>query len=364
MWRFPWGRPKSSRELAFEGPALRVFVSHSSSQLKQALALSKRLIGSKRFTVWIDRTELNRGDSLTGKISEGIASAEVGVIVLSRGYLGSRWCVAEMEALVHREIDEGTVAVIPMLVERVEMPALLRNRLAIDISRGVRDVEMQQLRDAIQAILRRRRLGAPADSFSGPPGAAAALTLAVSSVLDEYPVSSLSKVSPLSNAGLLDLYRAVERLIGSYETMFDELMEAGEVGRTTYGSARRLSVERISATNRRLADIAHEMREIAVALAAILPDDSLARRKFEGLLRICASISIVEDIAFVKFGRPAEVALVENGSWTGVPFEEVRGLSGNWRDGFGHYHQALSQLADYKRQLRGRIAELQQSDIE
>ena len=107
-----------------------VFVSHSGKDklfvLKLVEALGKHLIN-----VWLDKHEINVGDSLVGKISEALEKADYLIIVLSQASVSSRWVQEELNAALTNQIA-GKGVVLPVLLEDCKLPVLLRNRLYAD----------------------------------------------------------------------------------------------------------------------------------------------------------------------------------------------------------------------------------------
>lgn len=80
-----------------------VFISHASEDkedLVDPLATELRKCG---LNVWYDRFVLKLGDSLCGKIDEGLAASKYGVVVLSPSFFGKKWPKAELDALFTRQ---------------------------------------------------------------------------------------------------------------------------------------------------------------------------------------------------------------------------------------------------------------------
>lgn len=93
-----------------------VFISHASAD-KEAVArpLAVELIG-RGFSVWFDEFELRVGDSLRGKIDEGLASSSFGIVVLSREFFhtGRTWPRRELDGLTAREDAGGRSLILPI----------------------------------------------------------------------------------------------------------------------------------------------------------------------------------------------------------------------------------------------------------
>jgi hypothetical protein len=111
----------------------KVFLSHSSTDKTFVRKLAADLRAS-RHTVWIDEAEINVGDSLIGKIRDGIDSVDYVAAVLSKTSIQSEWVKKELEIASNREIKEKRVIVLPILVDKVDLPGFLEGKLYADFT--------------------------------------------------------------------------------------------------------------------------------------------------------------------------------------------------------------------------------------
>ncbi|WP_367772066.1 toll/interleukin-1 receptor domain-containing protein [Flavobacterium sp. WC2421] len=111
----------------------KIFLSHTSIDKPFVRKLSADL---RRYghTVWIDEAEINIGDSLIGKIREGLDSVDYVAVVLSNASINSQWVQKEIEIASNREIDEKKIIVLPLLIENVELPGFLKGKFYGDFS--------------------------------------------------------------------------------------------------------------------------------------------------------------------------------------------------------------------------------------
>jgi TIR domain/Sulfatase-modifying factor enzyme 1 len=89
-----------------------VFISHASEDKDIARNLAYRLEDSG-LQVWFDSFQLNTGDSLRGKIDEGLAASEYGVVILSQAFFAKKWPQRELNGLLSRE-EEGRKIILPV----------------------------------------------------------------------------------------------------------------------------------------------------------------------------------------------------------------------------------------------------------
>jgi hypothetical protein len=115
-----------------------VFISYSHSDKGFVDRLGKELV--KRNThVWIDRWELNVGDSIIGKVQEAIQRSGALLVVLSKASVASEWCKKELNFGLVRELDEKKVSVLPVLLEDCDIPPFLRDKMYADFRTSFED---------------------------------------------------------------------------------------------------------------------------------------------------------------------------------------------------------------------------------
>ena len=113
-----------------------IFLSHSHADkpFVRKLASDLRAAGH---SVWVDDAEINIGDSLIGKIREGIDQVDYVAAVLSKNSINSEWVNKELEIASNREIEEKRVIVLPLLLENVDLPGFLKGKFYGDFSNPV-----------------------------------------------------------------------------------------------------------------------------------------------------------------------------------------------------------------------------------
>jgi formylglycine-generating enzyme required for sulfatase activity len=105
-----------------------VFISYSHADKRFVDGLANRLKASG-VDVWIDTWMIKVGDSITDKINEGIGTSDWLIVVLSSTSVSSRWVKEELNAATVKNIEEDKHAfILPVLIEKCEIPSLLRHR--------------------------------------------------------------------------------------------------------------------------------------------------------------------------------------------------------------------------------------------
>lgn len=127
--------------------AARVFISHSSKDKQFARWLSTDLHAAGH-TPWLDEWSIRVGESIPGKISEGLQRCDFVVVILSKNSVSSNWVEREWHARYWDEVERGEVVVLPVLLEDCEVPELLKTKRYANFQRNYND----GLEDLLQAI--------------------------------------------------------------------------------------------------------------------------------------------------------------------------------------------------------------------
>ncbi|MCI0426807.1 MAG: toll/interleukin-1 receptor domain-containing protein, partial [Nitrospiraceae bacterium] len=284
------------------------FISHSAKDKKTATNLARRL-QQYAVDVWIDHEQIKFGDSIPAKISNGLSTCDVILVVVSSSFVGSSWCRAEYEPLLTREIESGKTFVIPICIDDADLPVMLSAKRYVDLRNGFNDQTIGELAQTIidgRSYTHLQRI-AP----KKPPSYECSLLgSVVSGVLSEVPVSSLHNTDLLSGKSLLDLYRAVDKLIQQYQDLCDEILKIlleSNIKDHFYGSGRQIAETTLVRSNRKLLRISRDMRDISNSLDGLLKSDSAPLQRFKGLAEICTLISVAENFLILKLGRPSVV---------------------------------------------------------
>lgn len=108
-----------------------VFLSHSHEDRAFATRLGNDL-AAHGLRVWIDSAEINVGDSLIQKISEGLQNMNYLAVVLSKFSVQSEWVKKEVEIAMNHEIAQRRVVVLPILRDECDIPLFLKGKLYVD----------------------------------------------------------------------------------------------------------------------------------------------------------------------------------------------------------------------------------------
>ena len=129
-------------------PKGSIFLCHSSKDkdFVRKLARELREYGAR---VWLDEVELKIGESLTKRIGDAIDECDFFGIVLSNNSINSDWVQRELrEALQKEIIRKKDNMILPLMLEPVEMPSFLGDRVYADFTYP------EKYRDNILKLLR------------------------------------------------------------------------------------------------------------------------------------------------------------------------------------------------------------------
>ena len=110
-----------------------IFLAHSSQDKFFVRRLAEEL-RKNGVNIWIDEAEIKVGDSLTEKIGKAIKETDYFGVVLSHNSINSEWVQKELQIANQKEIREGKIVVLPILMESVEIPPFLSDKLYADFT--------------------------------------------------------------------------------------------------------------------------------------------------------------------------------------------------------------------------------------
>jgi hypothetical protein len=90
------------------------FICHATEDKTDVARPLAELLVASGFTVWLDEYELRVGDSLRGKIDEGIASSRFGVVIVSPRFFQKDWPQREVDGMVARGEGPKGIRMLPV----------------------------------------------------------------------------------------------------------------------------------------------------------------------------------------------------------------------------------------------------------
>lgn len=111
-----------------------IFLSHNHGDkpFVRRLARDLRKLGAR---VWVDEAEIKIGDSLIEKIQQGLSDMQYVGAVLSPRSVDSPWVTRELDIASNLEIAGRRVRVLPLIIEKCQVPLFLTGKLFADFTR-------------------------------------------------------------------------------------------------------------------------------------------------------------------------------------------------------------------------------------
>ncbi|MCH8142914.1 MAG: toll/interleukin-1 receptor domain-containing protein, partial [Proteobacteria bacterium] len=120
---------------------------------EQSVEAIARRLGREGLIPWFDAWEVLAGDSLPGKIEQGLANSVAFIAILTADYAEGRWATEELESAIHRRVTED-YPIVPVLLEQCEKPELIRHLVHVDFSAQDPDQFESKCGELIDAINR------------------------------------------------------------------------------------------------------------------------------------------------------------------------------------------------------------------
>jgi len=106
-----------------------LFLCHASEDKNAVVRPLRDALFDRGVSCWLDEAELTIGDSITEKVSAGLAQASFVLVVVSPAFLRKNWPKRELQAALNREARQGIKVILPIVVhypdERVDFAAAL-----------------------------------------------------------------------------------------------------------------------------------------------------------------------------------------------------------------------------------------------
>ena len=131
-----------------------VFISHATEDKDEIVRPLADALIARNVRVWYDESELRMGDSVRGKIEEGLANSRYGIVVLSHAFFQKKWPKYELNALVAREMADKPV-ILPIWHKITENEIMshspgLTDKIALNTSDFTINEIAQEIAEVIQ----------------------------------------------------------------------------------------------------------------------------------------------------------------------------------------------------------------------
>src|SRR5437870_343650 len=103
---------------------MRCFLSHNVVDKEVARSIGAHLVLTG-VDVWFDEWEIEAGDSIPGKLDEGLAAFDAFILLWSANANRSKWVRQELHSAIMRALQEGSAKIIPCMLDETPLPPLI-----------------------------------------------------------------------------------------------------------------------------------------------------------------------------------------------------------------------------------------------
>lgn len=138
-----------------------VFLSYAASdrQVVREVANGLQATGIR---VWFDETSLKPGSEWVREIERGLDTADFIAFFISPNSVNSSWAQKELQIAMYRQVSgSGGARILPILLERAEVPPLLRDIQWVDMTDGDVGKAVKQLAETIRHFSESEERGQP-----------------------------------------------------------------------------------------------------------------------------------------------------------------------------------------------------------
>lgn len=112
---------------------MRCFLSHNKRDKEVARSIGAHMTLTG-IDVWFDEWEIQAGDSIPGKLNEGLAAFDAFVLLWSAAADRSNWVRQELHSAIMRALKHSSAKIIPCLLDDTPLPPLIADRRGVDFS--------------------------------------------------------------------------------------------------------------------------------------------------------------------------------------------------------------------------------------
>lgn len=107
------------------------FLSHSSADKQFARKLGHDLI-KESFNIFLDKWDINIGESIVERINDALERMKGLILILSNNSINSNWVRKELSSALMKELNDKTITIFPVLIEKCEIPIIIKDYKYVD----------------------------------------------------------------------------------------------------------------------------------------------------------------------------------------------------------------------------------------
>lgn len=147
-------QPESAPGIGDSSKEYDVFISHASEDKDSIVRALADALVAEGLEVWYDEFELRIGDSLRRKIDLGLAKSRVGLVILSKSFMGKGWTNYELDGIVTRSVT-GEQILLPIWHEVTKSEVIdFSPSLADKVARSTATHTVEEIAQEIASLIR------------------------------------------------------------------------------------------------------------------------------------------------------------------------------------------------------------------
>lgn len=108
-WGAGWGPPEKHG-------IYDIFISYAGADFTEYINPLVTRFRASRLSVWMDRTEITWGDTIVGRVNDGLRSSRFVLVCLSRNFLARSWPETELNAVLNIQSSDGRERTLPLIL--------------------------------------------------------------------------------------------------------------------------------------------------------------------------------------------------------------------------------------------------------
>lgn len=113
----------------------KIFLSHSSLDKEKIVEPIYEYLQSRQIPVWLDKYEIDYGDNIYQKVSEGIDNSEFAIFVVTENFFDSKWAKEELSSMIDLVFNDNSLVIVDMK-DKTDIPKLISSRKYMEWNNG------------------------------------------------------------------------------------------------------------------------------------------------------------------------------------------------------------------------------------
>lgn len=113
----------------------KIFLSHSSLDKEHIVEPIYEYLQSRQIAVWLDKYEIDYGENIYQKVSEGVDNSEFAIFVVTENFLNSKWAKEELSSMIDLVFSDNSLVIVDMK-DKTNIPKMISSRKYMEWNNG------------------------------------------------------------------------------------------------------------------------------------------------------------------------------------------------------------------------------------